>query len=66
MMRELRPVIVLPLCGRGLGPCVAIIETNPTIFLRCLTCECVAPYSQRLVTLLNTAHDGSRAINGDH
>lgn len=45
-MRELDLIIHLPPCGRGLGPCKAIIETDPTgaTFLRCLTCGCVAPY----------------------
>ena len=36
---------VLPPCGRGLGPCEAVIETNAAgTRLRCLTCDCVAPY----------------------
>ena len=35
----------LPPCGRGLGPCEAVIETNAAgTRLRCLTCDCVAPY----------------------
>jgi hypothetical protein len=39
------PVILLPPCGRGLGPCTAIIEVIPTgTILRCLRCGCVAPY----------------------
>jgi hypothetical protein len=40
---ELR--VKLPPCGRGLGPCKAVIETNSAgTCLRCLTCDCVAPY----------------------
>jgi hypothetical protein len=36
----------LPPCGRGLGPCEALIETNAAgTCLRCLTCDCVAPIS---------------------
>jgi hypothetical protein len=35
----------LPPCGRGLGPCVAVIETNAAgTRLRCLTCDCIAPF----------------------
>jgi hypothetical protein len=35
----------LPPCGRGLGPCVAVIETNAAgaVLLRCIKCECIAP-----------------------
>jgi hypothetical protein len=36
---------VLPPCGRGLGPCEAVIETDAAgTRLHCLTCDCVAPY----------------------
>jgi hypothetical protein len=39
------PRVKLPPCGRGLGPCKAIIETNAAgTRFRCLTCDCVAPY----------------------
>ena len=39
------PRVKLPSCGRGLGPCEAVIETNTAgTCLRCLTCDCVAPY----------------------
>ena len=35
----------LPPCGRGLGPCEAVIETDAAdTRLRCLTCDCVAPF----------------------
>jgi hypothetical protein len=38
-------VILLPPCGRGLGPCTAIIEAGPAgATLRCLSCGCIAPY----------------------
>jgi hypothetical protein len=45
-MRELDLIIHLPPCGRGIGPCKAVIETDlaGVIILRCLTCGCVAPY----------------------
>jgi hypothetical protein len=32
--------ITLPPCGRGLGPCKAIIEYNQ---IHCLVCRCVGP-----------------------
>jgi hypothetical protein len=46
MKHELRSIIPLPPCGRGRGPCLAIIEINSTggVFLRCITCNCIAPY----------------------
>jgi hypothetical protein len=45
-MCERNPTIHLPPCGRGLGACKAIIETDSTgaTILRCLTCGCIAPY----------------------
>jgi hypothetical protein len=48
-MCELSLVLLLPPCGRGLGPCKAIIETDPTgiVILHCLTCGCVAPCRDR-------------------
>ena len=38
-------VKLLP-CGRGLGPCQAVIETNAAgaVLLRCIKCGCIAPY----------------------
>jgi hypothetical protein len=36
--------VSLPPCGRGLGPCEAIIEPDQ---IRCLTCGCVAPRDSR-------------------
>ena len=35
-----KPTVKLPPCGRGLGPCEAIIERDQ---IRCITCGCVAP-----------------------
>lgn len=45
-LTELKPTtILLPPCGRGLGPCVAIIEVDTAgATLRCLRCDCSAPY----------------------
>ena len=42
-------LIALPPCGRGLGPCGAVIETNAAgaALLRCIKCECIAPYLLR-------------------
>jgi len=35
----------LPPCGRGLGMCEAVVETNAAgTRLRCLTCDCIAPF----------------------
>jgi hypothetical protein len=33
-------VIALPPCGRGFGPCRAVVERHQ---IRCLICRCVAP-----------------------
>jgi hypothetical protein len=41
---ELR--VKLPPCGRGLGPCKAVIETNAAgaVLLHCIKCGYIAPH----------------------
>lgn len=47
--------VSLPPCGRGLGPCEAIIEPDQ---IRCLTCGCVAPRASRNDAPKGTIFDG--------
>jgi hypothetical protein len=51
------PPMLLPpnFCGRGLGPCKAIVEPDQ---IRCLTCGCVAPRASRNDTPKGTIFDG--------
>jgi hypothetical protein len=44
MKREAGYLIALPPCGRGLGPCLAVIEVDQSgaTSLRCISCGCVA------------------------
>ena len=47
-------------CGRGLGPCQAVIEPNQ---IRCRTCGCIGPY--RASTSSATSNDAlSVVLNG--
>jgi hypothetical protein len=48
-------IVSLPPCGRGLGPCEAIIEPDQ---IRCLTCGCVAPSASRNDAPKATIFDG--------
>jgi hypothetical protein len=51
------PVIQLPPCGRGLGPCNAIVEPNQ---IRCIRCGCIAPRGRNTAPSIdrNTSADG--------
>jgi hypothetical protein len=35
--------IVLPPCGRNLGPCRAVLTHGASVIARCLVCGCIAP-----------------------
>jgi hypothetical protein len=35
--------IMLPPCGRGPGPCRAVITYGSSVIARCLVCGCIAP-----------------------
>jgi hypothetical protein len=38
-------LIQLPPCGRGCGRCEAVIEVDSAgVFLRCIRCDCIAPF----------------------
>jgi hypothetical protein len=41
-------LIVLPPCGRGLGPCRAVLTYGPSVIARCIVCGCVAPIESQL------------------